>query len=464
MLYHHLERDEDQMLIPEFPSLVHFVGTNRLPTLSQPQVTLVPTVSSTQAICSRRLTQQKPHSLLMIPGPIEYSDAVLHEMSTPPLAHTGLEFVGIFSQVLTKLRLLFGNSKSENGGQPLVVSGSGTLGWDFLGANLITNHSTDNILCVSTGFFSNSMYECLSSYVDDETSQITVLEAPVGEIVSLEAIGQQLSSKKYNLITMTQTDTSTGVLLDVEKIAKLVHEVSPDTLIAVDAVCSAGVEEIQFDNWGLDFVMSASQKALSTPAGLSIMMVSQRGIDTAYLVSQKKPLYASFNKWLPIMINYENKKPSYFATPSVQLISALNVSLTDIVGLEPREIDAESKLPVVLLDRFEAHKRAAAYVRETLVNSTTGLQTIAQPPNWCNGMTALYMPESIAVGDFIQHIQKTYDISLAGGIHPKCATKYFRVGHMGISVTGENGKDLKRTVEAILVTLEALKPSTSSTS
>lgn len=437
MLSQHLHND--RVAIPEFPQ-------------TSAQFNLNATAAHVPA---RRITEQKPHSLLMIPGPIEFSDSVLKSMSNPPLAHTGPVFVDLFANVLRKTRLLFGNDR-KNGGQPLVVTGSGTLGWDFVGANLIANPAKDRILCISTGFFSNGMYESLCNYVDDEAKQITLLEANIGEVIDLAAIGQQLVSGNYSLIALTHTDTSTGVLVDIEKVSKLVHEISPDTLIAVDAVCSAGVEEIQFDNWGLDFVLAASQKAISTPAGLSILMVSDKAIAKNYSANKKKPLYASLNKWLPIMINYENHKPSYFSTPSVQLISALDTSLTEILGSETPEINPATNIPVKLHERFDKHAQMASFVRTELVTSTTGFTLVSSPENCCSGMTALYLPESVKMADFLGYMGKNYDISLAGGIHPKCPTKYIRIGHMGISVVGENGQDVKRTVAAVQATLKAL--------
>lgn len=411
---------------------------------------------SDDSIPARRATDQKPHSLLMIPGPVEFSDSVLQSMSTPPLAHTGPVFVDLFANVLRKIRLLFGNDR-KNGGQPLVVTGSGTLGWDFVGANLITNPDTDNILCISTGFFSRGMHEALSNYVQNENKQVTLLEAGFGDVVDLSLIRSTLTENNYTLVALTHTDTSTGVLLDIEEISNLIREVSPSALIAVDAVCSAGVEEIQFDNWGLDFVLAASQKAISTPAGLSIMMASDRAIEKNYSKDKKKPLYASLHKWLPIMINYENRKPSYFSTPSVQLITALNASLSEIFGSENPEINTTTSIPYKLHERFTKHQDVAQFIKSELISPSTGLSLVAKSYSIaCNGMTALYLPEFVKMVDFLSYMSKNFDISLAGGIHPQFATKYIRIGHMGISVMGEDAQDVKRTVAAVQATMKAL--------
>lgn len=111
-----------------------------------------------------------------------------------------------------------------------------------------------------------------------------------------------MKSKAYKIITITHTDTSTGVLSDIKAVSEIVHWVSPDTLVVVDGVCSVGCEEIQFDVWGIDAVLTASQKAIGVPAGLCIMMLSGRAVKT---FEARKTLpgsyFASLKNWLPGM-------------------------------------------------------------------------------------------------------------------------------------------------------------------
>ena len=122
-------------------------------------------------------------------------------------------------------------------------------------------------------------------------------------------------------------DTSTGVLSPAEHIASLVKKHSPDTLIALDAVCSVASEEIRFDDWGLDMVISATQKGLGAPPGLSVVMASERAIKVGHKTrsmtevqtyeNRKTPpqgYYISWKQWLPVMQAYEAGKPLYFAT------------------------------------------------------------------------------------------------------------------------------------------------------
>ena len=94
----------------------------------------------------------------------------------------------------------------------------------------------------------------------------------------LPALTAALQQKKYKLLTFTHVDTSTGVLSPAAQIAQTVRSVSPDTLVVVDAVCSVASEEIRFDEWGLDVVLTACQKGLGTPPGLSVLVASQRAV------------------------------------------------------------------------------------------------------------------------------------------------------------------------------------------
>ena len=111
---------------------------------------------------------------------------------------------------------------------------------------------------------------------------------------------EALKSEEYKIITITHTDTSTGVLSDVKAVSEVVRRVSPNTLIVVDGVCSVGCEEIQFDDWGLDVVLTASQKAVGVPAGLCIMMLGGRAIK-AFEARKSQPgsYFASLKNWLP---------------------------------------------------------------------------------------------------------------------------------------------------------------------
>jgi alanine-glyoxylate transaminase/serine-glyoxylate transaminase/serine-pyruvate transaminase len=367
------------------------------------------------------------HPTLLIPGPIEFDDAVLQSMSHFSQSHTAPAFIETFSETLSMLRKLF--QTTDPASQPLVVSGSGTLGWDLVAANL--SEPGDNVLVLHTGYFGDSFAECLGVY----GANVTQLKAPIGDRPQLPEIEKALKEKKYKLLTVTHVDTSTGVLSELKALSELIQRVSPETLLIVDGVCSVGSEEILFDDWKIDAVITASQKGVGCPAGLSISMYSGRAVD-AFKARKQPPgsYFASFKNWFPVMQSYEAKKPSYFATPSPQLIHALHTSLTQILSRP-------------LTERFAAHKAASAKVKAAVAD--LGLKQIASDPaNQANGMTTIYLPEGVAVTTILPALLKK-GVVFAGGLHKAIATKYIRIGHMGVSVMDPSRGDIVRAVKAL---------------
>ncbi|EDN10359.1 conserved hypothetical protein [Histoplasma mississippiense (nom. inval.)] len=160
-----------------------------------------------------KMSTQEHHSTLLIPGPIEFDDAVLHSMSHYAESHVGPAFVKTFGECLTLLRSLFQTTSPAS--QPFLIAGSGTLGWDLVSANLIERE--EEALVLHTGYFGDSFADCLETY----GAKVTQLKAPVGEQPSLGQIEKALAAKSYKLLTVTHVDTSTGVLADIKSIAAL---------------------------------------------------------------------------------------------------------------------------------------------------------------------------------------------------------------------------------------------------
>lgn len=174
---------------------------------------------------------------------------------------------------------------------------------------------------------------------------MTQLKAPVGGVVPLPELEAALTSapKPYKLLTFTHVDTSTGVLSDARAIAETVRRVSPSTLIIMDAVCAVASEEIRFDEWALDVVLSASQKGLGAPPGLSVLLASQRALgvweERRTRGVREGSYYAGWSKWLPVMRAYEEGRAAYFATPPVNLVYALHASLALITRKKGTQFD-----------------------------------------------------------------------------------------------------------------------------
>ncbi|WWC89041.1 uncharacterized protein L201_003959 [Kwoniella dendrophila CBS 6074] len=371
--------------------------------------------------------KQADHKLLVIPGPIEFSDQVLLSNATPGTAHTSPAFIPVFGESLKLLRKVL-LSKEESGSQPILIAGSGTLGWDAVGVNLIERG--DKAVVLNTGYFGDSFAECLEIY----GAEVTQVKAEVGNIPEDSAVIKALESKP-KVITITHVDTSTGVLSPAKHFAELVKKHSPETLIVLDAVCSVASEEIQFDDWGLDVVISATQKGLGVPPGLSVVLASKRAVEVSE--NRKTPpqgYYISWKKWIPIMRNYEAGKPSYFATPPVQLIYALNTGL-------------KAMLEKPIQETFEAHKAASKYVKDQLTEIGLGFVPKSRDIA-ANGMTAVRFPQGVTAPDVLPKLAEK-NIVVAAGLHKAIVTEYFRIGHMGVTATNRQRGDLEKVINGV---------------
>ncbi|KAF8998567.1 PLP-dependent transferase [Cyathus striatus] len=381
--------------------------------------------------------KQAPHKLLVIPGPIEVSDEVLYANAHPSMSHVSPDFIPIFGDCIRMTREVLFTTK----GQPFLISGSGTLGWDQVAANLV--EAGENALVLHSGYFADSFADCLQTY----GANVKQLIAPIGGTVPLEDIEKELKAKKYKVVTFTHVDTSTGVLSNAKGIAETVRRVSPDTLVISDSVCSVASEEIRFDDWDLDVVLTASQKGLGTPPGLSILVASPRAINVYQ--TRKTPVtsyYASWNKWLPIMKAYESGSAAYFATPPVNLIYAFHASLTAITKGE-KSIE----------ERFALHREASRRVKEA--TKKLGLKGVAlKEGEGANGMTAVYFPDGIGAADLLPRLAKK-DVVVAGGLHKDIKDKYFRIGHMGVTVVDTQRGDIDKIITSVEEALAEAKAS-----
>jgi len=315
-------------------------------------------------------------------------------------------------------------------GQPFLISGSGTLGWDQVSANLI--QQGDNVLVLNTGYFGDSFADCLTTY----GAQVDQLRAEFGKTVDLSEIEKALSSKKYKAVTITQVDTSTAVLTHPKPVADLIAKHSPETLLFVDAVCAVASEEIRMDDWGIDVVLSASQKGIGAPPGLSILVASQKAISTFNARTTPIPaFYASWQRWLPIMNAYEKGTPAYFATPPVNLIYAYHEALSQIL-----------RGNLSLEDRLKLHGQTSKRVK--LAAEELGLKQVPVDASAAaNGMTALYCPEGVKASELVP-IFLTKGVIIAGGLGTR-KDLYFRIGHMGVTAVNSARGDIDHVISVL---------------
>ncbi|KAH0835092.1 Alanine--glyoxylate aminotransferase 1 [Fonsecaea pedrosoi] len=372
-------------------------------------------------------SQIRTSPILLAPGPTEVDPEVLRAMSSFAESHFAQPFCNTFGDVLTMLRRLF-QSQDPNA-QPFVIGGSGTLGWDFVATNFI--EPGEPVLCLCTGYFSDAFEMCLATY-GARTKRITV---PIGAAPDIHEVEKELKRLRYKALVVTHVDTSTAVLTPLKPLSALLKRVSPETLLVVDGVASVACEEIQFDAWDIDIVVTGSQKAIGCPPGLSIIMVSSRALETAK--ARKAPAntwYASLARWLPIMQNYEKKQSSYFATPPTQIVHALHASLTSILS-RPLE------------ERFEQHRRKSAQVK-AVVKALGLTQLTTESEYQANGLTAFWLPDGLSSKELLSRVTEK-GFTIVGGMHKEVGHQYVRVGHMGYSVVGEPERHIDCGLKAL---------------
>ena len=367
----------------------------------------------------------KDRTLLMIPGPIEFEPAVLQALGAPTTSHVAPDFIEAFGQALERMREVW----LCPSGQPFVVAGSGTLAMDMAAANLI--EPGDKTLVLSTGYFGDRYAELLTRY----GAEVTQLRAPLGGIIDLEEVEAALRNDGYKLMTITHVDTSTGVRVDPQPLGALGQEYG--VLTVLDGVCSVGGEELRQEEWGIDVALTASQKAIGVPPGLALLVAGPRAI--AAWRARKTPVgnyYADWSNWLPIMEAYEARRPSYFGTPPVNLICALNVSLGQILseGMEAR---------------FARHRKLGEACKAA-IRALGMSQVPTDPAHAAATLTAPYYPQGITGPELLPKVKAAGAI-LAGGLHPEIKARYFRIGHMGATKPG----DLLATIGALEAGLRA---------
>lgn len=353
----------------------------------------------------------KNRDLLMIPGPIEFEPEVLRALGAPTVSHVAPDFIEAFGHALETMRSVWRSPE----GQPFVVAGSGTFAMELAVASII--EPGDRAVVLSTGVFGDRFEDLLERH----GAEVTVLHAPLGHLLDLQTVEDALESNDIKLLTVTHVDTSTAVRMPIRAIGELCRR--HDVLCVVDGVCSVAGEEIEQDAWGLDVVLTASQKAVGVPPGLALLMAGPRALDAFAARSEPvRSYYADWAKWLPIMRAYESREPSYFGTPAVNLVAALDVSLQQIV---------DEGLPV----RWTRHARLAAAFRAGV--EALGLGFVAEEASCrANTLTACRYPANVSGGEFLSAVRAA-GVVVAGGLHPQIKSEYFRVGHMGSVALGD---------------------------
>jgi aspartate aminotransferase-like enzyme len=207
---------------------------------------------------------------------------------------------------------------------------------------------------------------------------------------------------------IVHNETSTGLVNPVKEIAQVIHELSPDTLICVDAVSSLAGDRLDMDDWGLDMVLTSAQKALALPPGIALAAVSDRAMQKAETV-QNRGWYFDL-----VRLEKHRVKDSTPATPAIGLIYALDLQLQRILkeGLEAR---------------FARHAAMADMAQKWAISR--GLELYAPEGYRSKTVTTIDNTKGIDVGKLNAFLSER-GMRIANGYGP-LKGKTFRIGHMG---------------------------------
>jgi aspartate aminotransferase-like enzyme len=332
---------------------------------------------------------------MFVPGPVDVAPEVLAAQAKPMLPHRSKEFEAIFHRTEEKAQKLFYTQHRVFQG---TSSGSG------MQEAGIRNFVQDTVLCCVNGAFSLRWYDVAVG----NGKQADILDVDWGEVITPDQLSEALKRKHYEAVTIVHNETSTGAENPLSDLTAVVHEVSPDTLILVDAVSSLGGTKIEMDAWGIDFLLTSSQKALALPPGLSLAAATDRALKKAESVTNRG--------WYFDLVRMEKHHitDSTPMTPAMSLIFALDVQLDRILaeGLEAR---------------FARHIAIAERVQSWAEDC--GMPPLVSKPYRSKTVSSLVNTPGFIVGDLNKFLQ-TRGMRLANG-YGKLKEKNFRIAHMG---------------------------------
>ena len=258
-----------------------------------------------------------PH--MFVPGPVDVADEILQAQAAPMLPHRSKEFEAIFRRAGEKAQQLFFTQH-----RVFLTASSGT----GLQEAAIRNFVDKKVLACVNGAFADRWYEVAVSNGKDAEKLSFEWDQPV----SPDRVADTVKRGGFEALTVVHNETSTGLQNPVKEIAEAVRAAAPETLILVDAVSSLAGAKIEMDAWGLDMVLTSSQKCLALPPGLALGAVSDRAMKRAEKIENRG--------WYFDLVRMEKHrlKDSSPATPAMSLIFALDKQLDRILaeGLENR--------------------------------------------------------------------------------------------------------------------------------
>lgn len=356
----------------------------------------------------------EPDGLMMIPGPVPVHEEVLREMAAPLVPHYGDKWGQFYRETIDSLREIH-----RTRGRIFLLIGPGSAGLDAaLGTTLAV---CKRLLVLKNGFFGDRLEEIARTHSDAVDS----LSFPWGTPVLADAVDDELTRGTADAVIVAHCETSTGVLNPMEQLAGICQK--HGALLLVDGISSLGIEPFHMDDWGVDVCVSASQKGLGAPPGLTTVAVSEDGWERL-AGGTPHGWYLNLTVW----DRYEREWGDWHPHPvthAVNNVRALNIGIRTVLE---EGIDR----------RWARHRRVTEQLRE-------GLKRLGLPPTvegefFSHGVTTADTSATNA-SHLLETLRREFGIVLAGGLGD-WRGRVIRVGHMGMGATEEG---VTRVLEAI---------------
>lgn len=348
-------------------------------------------------------------SPMFIPGPVDVDPQILQAQAQAMLPHRSKEFEAIFRRVSEQARQIFYTRY-----RVFIIASSGS----GLQEAAVRNFARQDVLACVNGAFSQRWYQVAQA----NAKQVDVVAAEWGQPVMPDQVAEALRKKSYEVLTIVHNETSTGVESPVQEIAAVVQQISPQTLICVDAVSSLGGVKIEMDSWGLDMLLTSSQKCLALPPGLALGAVSDRAMAYAETVPYRGWYFDL------VLMEKHRLKDSTPATPALSLIYALEQQLEHIFeeGVERR---------------FERHAQMAKRVQSWAL--ARGFDLLAPEGYRSKTVTTIRNTREWDISQ-LNAFLKDRGMRIANG-YGVLKDKTFRIAHMGETQL----EDIERLLEAM---------------
>ncbi len=334
---------------------------------------------------------------LMIPGPTPVPESVLQALAKHPIGHRSKEFSKIFMSATEKLQWI---AQTKN--DVFIYTASGTGAMEGAISNIV--NPGDKVLSLVIGVFGQRFADIAKCY----GANVEIIKAEAGSAIDPEELRAYLQKNKdIKIVTLTHSETSTGTANDIKTLASIIREYG--ALVVVDTITSLGCMEVKTDEWGLDVVVSGSQKGFMIPPGLAFIYVSAKAYE--YKERCKSPSY--YFCWKQAQKALKDSTTPW--TPNVSHIIALEVALTMMKeeGLE---------------NIFARHIRLRDSLRAAI--RAIGLKLLTEDKTASAAITAIYPPDGVSVPDIRAGFKKDWQITVANG-QKELLDKIFRMGHLG---------------------------------